>query len=147
MLKHPWRYLSPESTCQYLVGLKITQKNLHFYPQLLPYQANSQFGKWVKENEIPEEKFFSVANGGRVLDFYTGGVVFWAEDIETAISKIDTGVVVYANKASYDELLTRESNPKKVIVFDNFAVQNLTIPFLIPKTREETLKQNYLLFY
>ncbi|MFT7102327.1 MAG: 4-amino-4-deoxy-L-arabinose transferase-like glycosyltransferase, partial [Bacteroidia bacterium] len=24
--------------------------NLHFYPQLLPYQANSQVGKWVKEN-------------------------------------------------------------------------------------------------
>jgi hypothetical protein len=127
--------------------LKITKKNLHFYPQVFPYQANSQVGKWIKENEIPEEKFFSAATGGRSLDFYAGGVVFWEGDVESAISKIDTGVVVYANQASYDKLLARESNPKKVIVFDNFAIQNLTIPFLITTTREETLKQNYLLFY
>jgi len=121
--------------------------NLHFYPQLLPYQANSQVGKWVKENQVPEDKFFSVATGGRSLDFYAGGVVFWAGDVETAMSKIDTGVVLYANQDRYADLLERGSNPKRVIVFDNFAVQKLTIPFLNPKTRKETLKKNYLLFY
>jgi len=101
----------------------------------------------VKENQVPEDKFFSVATGGRSLDFYAGGVVFWAGDVETAMSKIDTGVVLYANQDRYADLLERGSNPKRVIVFDNFAVQKLTIPFLNPKTRKETLKKNYLLFY
>ena len=121
--------------------------NLHFYPQLLPYQANSQVGKWVTENEIPEGKLFGFSTGGRALDFYAGGVVSWVEDVESTMDKIDTDVVVYANQARYEDLLARESKPKKVIAFENFEVQKLKISFLNPKTRDQVLKKNYLLFY
>lgn len=121
--------------------------NLHFYPQLLPYQANSQVGKWVIENEISEGKFFGFSTGGRALDFYAGGVVSWVEDVESVIDQIDADVVIYANQARYEDLLAREAKPKKVIAFDNFEVQKLKISFLNPKTRDQVLKTNYLLFY
>ena len=64
--------------------------NLHFYPQLLPYQANSQVGKWIAENGIPEDKFFGFSTGGRALDFYAGSVVPWIQNVESAISAIDS---------------------------------------------------------
>ncbi len=121
--------------------------NLHFYPELLPYQANSQVGKWIAENEIPEDKFFGFSTGGRALDFYAGGVARWMDNAKNTITAIDSGTVVYANEARYKDLLERGIKPKNVLAFDNYEVQKLSIAFLNPKTRDQVLKKNYLLLY
>ena len=121
--------------------------NLHFYPQLLPYQANAQVGRWIVENEIPDDKFFDFSTGGRALDFYAGGYVAWKQTAEETIEAIEPGTIVYANRDRYNDLLSYGAIPKSEIEFKNFAVQNLKIPFLNPKTREKSLKKHYLLFY
>jgi 4-amino-4-deoxy-L-arabinose transferase-like glycosyltransferase len=121
--------------------------NLHFYPQLLPYQANAQVGKWVVENEVSDSQFFGFSTGGHALDFYANRIVSWKQDAASTIESIKPGTVVYANEARYQELLSFGMTPKRDTVFQNFEVQNLSIKFLNPKTREQALKKNYLLFY
>mgnify|MGYP002630591402 CR=1 FL=1 len=121
--------------------------NLHFYPQLLPFQANAQVGRWVEENDIPEGKFIDFSTGGRALDFYAGGYIPWMQTAEETIEAIEPGTVVYANRNRYNDLLSYGAIPKREIEFKNFEVQNLKISFLNPKTRSESLKKHYLLFY
>ena len=121
--------------------------NLHFYPQLLPYQANAYVGKWVKETGIENDKFFGFATGGRALDFYAGRIVPWMVDATSAIEAIDEGTVVYANQVRRDDLIKRGYSPKREVVLENFEVQRLTLQFLNPQTREQAVKTNYLMFY
>lgn len=121
--------------------------NLHFYPQLLPYQANASVGKWVKETGIENDKFFGFATGGRALDFYAGRIVPWMVDATSAIEAINEGTVVYANQARRDDLIKRGHIPEQEVMFENFEVQRLTLRFLNPKTREQAVKMNYLMFY
>nr|MBP9152536.1 hypothetical protein [Flavobacteriales bacterium] len=121
--------------------------NLHFYPQLLPYQANAQVGKWVVENELSDSTFFGFSTGGRSLDFYAQRIVPWKQDAASTIESIHPGTVVYANEARYKELLSFGMKPERDSVLQNFEVQNLNIKFLNPNTREQALKKNYLLFY
>ena len=121
--------------------------NLHFYPQLLPYQANAYVGKWVKETGIEDDKFFGFATGGRALDFYAGRIVPWVDDATSAIEAIDAGTVVYAGQKRRDDLIGRGYPPEREIVLENFEVQRLTVQFLNPKTRDQAVKKNYLMFY
>lgn len=121
--------------------------NLHFYPQLLTYQANAQVGKWIAAHPEHQNQFFGFGTGGRALDFYAGGVVRWIDTISDAEALIDSGTVVYASQARYQELQARGLEPQSKIEFHNFSVQRLTIPFLNPKTRAHQLGKNYLLFY
>ena len=121
--------------------------NLHFYPQLLPYQANAFVGKWVVENKIPEGKFIGFSTGGRALDFYAQRIIPWMQDAESTIEAIEPGVVVYANEDRYKDLLKYGAVPKREIVLESFEVQNLKIEFLNPNTRSKAVRKNYLLFY
>lgn len=126
------------------IGLAL---NLHFYPQLLPYQANSQVGKWVQENNVHEDNFVGFATGGRALDFYSGRIIPWMPDAESTKAVIVPGMIVYANEARYADLKKYKAIPKQAIVFKDFEVQNLSIQFLNPNTREKAVKKKYVLFY
>ncbi len=121
--------------------------NLHFYPQLLPYQANASVGKWVVENEIQDGRFFGFATGGRALDFYAQRIIPWLDDAASTINVIEPGVVIYANEACYKDLIARGYSPERELVLENFEVQRLSIKFLNPKTRNEATRKNYLMFY
>jgi 4-amino-4-deoxy-L-arabinose transferase-like glycosyltransferase len=136
--------LKPSFILSIAIGLGL---NLHFYPQLLKYQANAQVGKWVNENQIEEGKLIGFATGGRAFDFYGGGIVPWMNDVASTIEAIEPGIIVYANQARYNELKKYSVLPKEEIVFENFEVQKLTVKFLNPETRDKTLRKNYLLFY
>ena len=121
--------------------------NLHFYPQILPYQANAKVGQWMTENDVPHENLIGFSTGGRALDFYAGGIIPWEKDVASTIDAISPGVIVYATEERYEELKNHGQFPTKEMVFKDFEVQNLTIEFLNPKTREQVVKKKYLLFY
>lgn len=126
------------------IGLAL---NLHFYPQLLPYQANAYVGKWVKTNELDDNNFAGFSTGGRALDFYAGRIIPWLEDNASVIKTLKPGMVIYANQERRDELISKGFPPEREVVLENFEVQKLSIKFLNPKTRDEALKKNYLMFY
>lgn len=121
--------------------------NLHFYPALLPYQANAVVGKWAAEEKVNDGKLIGFATGGRALDFYAGGIVPWMDNAEETIAALDSGVVVYASQKHRDDLIERGYKPKSELMFDNFRVQRLSVEFLNPKTRENALDKNYVMFY
>lgn len=138
------RIMVPSFVLSIAIGLGL---NLHFYPQLLNYQANAIAGKWVAEHQIPEDTFIDFASGGRALDFYAGHIVPWVYDADSLQSVISDGTAIYANEERYHELLNRGLQPTNVIVFDDFEVQKLTIRFLNPNTRAEAIRKKYLLVY
>ena len=121
--------------------------NTHFYPQLLPYQANAYVGKWVVENNLDDDHFAGFSTGGRALDFYGRRIIPWLEDVATVISEIKPGMVIYANEERRNELVSRGHVPQREVVLENFEVQKLSIKFLNPETRHQAVKKNYLMFY
>ncbi|MCF8277838.1 MAG: glycosyltransferase family 39 protein [Flavobacteriales bacterium] len=121
--------------------------NLHFYPQLLPFQANAVVGKWFIKQNIPEGKLIGFATGGRALDFYAHHIVPWMDTAEEAIEAIEPGTVVYATEERYEDLKRYGAIPKSEMVLPNFSVQKLSVKFLDPETRESAITNNYLLFY
>lgn len=123
------------------IGLAL---NIHFYPELLKYQANSVVGKWVNQSKTPISGF---ASGGHGLDYYAQTIVPWHDDVKEAMAVIDQGVVMYATQPRYNELLRNQATPDSIMELQNFEVQNLSIQFLNPKTREKVTRKNYLLFY
>lgn len=138
------RIMVPSIVVSIAIGLGL---NLHFYPQLLPYQANAQAGKWITEHEIEEGRFIDFASGGRAMDFYAGHIVPWMPDVASTIARIEPGIVVYANEQRYQDLLHFAKPPLRKLEFDDFEVQRLSIKFLNPETRALTLRKKYLLFY
>lgn len=126
------------------IGLAL---NLHFYPQLLPYQANAYVGKWVKSNNLDDEHFAGFATGGRALDFYAGRIIPWLDDNASVIEVLKPGMVIYANQERRDELFSKGFPPEREVVLENFEVQKLSIKFLNPTTRHQALNKNYLMFY
>ncbi|TNF25708.1 MAG: hypothetical protein EP314_06450 [Bacteroidetes bacterium] len=121
--------------------------NLHFYPQLLRFQANAQLGKWVKTNLESDQNFVGFATGGRALDFYAGGIVPWMEDVSSTISVIAPGTIIYADTDRFEELTRNGRPPLRTMEFEDFQVQRLNAEFLNPRTREKALRKKYLLFY
>ena len=121
--------------------------NLHFYPQLLPYQANSMVGKWIHENEIPDGKIVTFLSGGRAVEFYAHRIIPWNTNAEKTSKKaLETGMIVYTTEEHYLEL-QEFGLPKRAVVYENFEVQRLSLQFLNPATRSKATKKNYLLFY
>lgn len=138
------RIIWPTFIIAVTIGLGL---NLHFYPSLLAYQANANAGKWIHENGIEEDEFIAFSTGGHSLDFYTQRNVPWMEDVSSTIDAIRSGTVVYAKESLRNDLIKRGYPPKKEMVLENFEVQKLTLEFLNPKTREQAIKKNYLMFY
>lgn len=138
------RIMTPSFIMAVGIGLGL---NLHFYPQLLPYQANAQVGKWVQANLQENQQFVGFATGGRALDFYAGGIVPWMEDVSSTAAVIGPGTVVYADEDRYNELLKNNIIPVEKMRFEDFPVQRLNVEFLDPRSREKALRTKYLLFY
>ncbi|MFC2176059.1 ArnT family glycosyltransferase [Bacteroidota bacterium] len=124
------------------VGLSL---NLHFYPQLLKYQANSVVGKLITEQQIEKDQFIGFATGGHALDFYSERIVPWKPDVASTLKTIKKGTIIYADQARYNALLKRNAVPDSIKEFDSFNVQLLSFQFLF--SRKEAVKTNYLLYY
>ena len=124
------------------IGLAL---NVHFYPELMKFQANTVVGKWVKQQNLEEGRFIGFSTGGHGLDFYAEQIVPWQPDMANTLNAIEKGTIVYANQDRYDELINNGVAPDSTIAINNYEVQRLSLKFLL--SRDEVLKKNYLLFY
>ncbi|MDP6908974.1 MAG: hypothetical protein QF371_05680, partial [Flavobacteriales bacterium] len=126
------------------IGLAL---NLHFYKELLQYQANSMVGKWITEKKIDHDGFICFSTGGHSVDFYAQRITPWKTNAENTIAALKPGIIVYASQDRYDDMIRYGAAPDSVTMFPNFRVQTLTMEFLNPATRDDAVKNNYLLFY
>lgn len=115
--------------------------NTHFYPTLLTYQAGSVAGRYLAEmTEKPEVYSFQIVSHG--LDYYSGQV---APLVEADYMRSHPGIWVYTSEAGKKVIDEQKVKYTLVRSFKSFAVTGLTMTFLIPGTRAETLNQMYLL--
>lgn len=126
------------------IGLAL---NLHFYPELLKYQASSMAGKWLSDNGVEMDNVYGFAAGGRSMNFYAQHQIPWLEEPTSAIEVIEPGTTIYTNHKLKLELEKRGYSAKQEMVFEDFRIQILSIDFLNPETRSQAVNKKYLLFY
>jgi 4-amino-4-deoxy-L-arabinose transferase-like glycosyltransferase len=126
------------------IGLAL---NLHFYPELLKYQASSMAGKWLSNNSVEMGNVYGFAAGGRSMNFYAQHQIPWLEEPTSAIEVIEPGTIIYTNHKLKLELEKRGYPARQERVFEDFRIQILSIDFLNPETRSQAVNKKYLLFY
>ncbi|TND08406.1 MAG: PMT family glycosyltransferase, 4-amino-4-deoxy-L-arabinose transferase [Bacteroidetes bacterium] len=123
--------------------------NLHFYPKLMEYQSSNVAGKIIEEKKIPEGSFF--AYNGDIefsLDFYSRRVMSYVPEGLHGLGnllKTKNEVWIYTDEAGEKEIREKGFLIGESRKLDHYGVQNLSIPFLNPKTRPEKLRVRYLL--
>ena len=126
------------------VGLTL---NVHFYPNLLRYQANAAAGHWAAEQVLGPGRFFGMQVSGSALDYYAGYPVPWLSDAKEAHVVIAPGVVIYTDAEHRKQLVDAGLRPVTEVVFQNYSIQLLGLRFLRPHSRDEQLTPRYLLLY
>ncbi len=117
--------------------------NLHFYPNLLKYQAGSTMANIVEDNNIPVNNIFKLSEEHTwALDFYNKYPVQI-----TSLDKLEDlkDVWVYVSDDELAILRNSGRNWDKQFMVDNFKITRLQLKFLNPVTRNKTLRHKYLI--
>ncbi len=116
--------------------------NMHFYPELLKYQAGSTMVQKVKEFDIPVDNIYKISERHTwALDFYNKNPV----KITTManLPKMND-VWVYLSDEELGKLREADLDWDKQITVDNFRITRLQLKFLEPSTRHKVLKKMHL---
>lgn len=116
--------------------------NMHFYPELLKYQAGSTMAQKVKEFDIPVDNIYKISERHTwALDFYNKNPV----NITTManLPKMND-VWVYLSDEELGKLREADLDWDKQITVDNFRITRLQLKFLEPSTRHKVLKKMHL---
>ena len=121
--------------------------NLHFYPSLNPFQAGAVVGRDIKEMKIPAEDVLIYKAHKPATDVYSEMIIPRTKDQHQLDSILDNDRprYIFTSTEGLEEL--KQSNIKMVTIktYNDFHTSTLTLPFLNPATRSETLKKCYLL--
>lgn len=109
--------------------------NVHFYPELLKYQAPGQIARYINANQIDVENVYNYKVGGRSLDFYTQSIV---RDISlVSLSNAELPVYLHCDKAELDSLRLAGFEITQLAEFQDMVVTRLNFKFINPKTRAD----------
>jgi 4-amino-4-deoxy-L-arabinose transferase-like glycosyltransferase len=118
----------------------------HFYPTLLSYQSTVAAGRFIESENIPNEQFVCYISGGHSLDFYSRRIVPWIQSPQAINDKLQKGEVwVFTNDEGKQNFEKENLLPDSVIIYSDYKVTMLSLPFLKPAEREKMLKKKYLL--
>ena len=138
-----WRKKATDDTDRWLLpslmGVFIFQLvlSLHFYPQLLKYQASSQAGKYIALHQ--PERIYWHDKYGFALDYYSDRII--PNAYGPPVDVLPVGTWIYVSDAAVATMPPH----RDIKVFDDFKVSNLNAKFLNPKTRPEKVKKMYLI--
>jgi 4-amino-4-deoxy-L-arabinose transferase-like glycosyltransferase len=124
------------------IGLNLVMA-LNFYPNLLKYQASSQVGKMIAEQNIPKDMFFHYTDLSYSLDFYakrTTPMVNMAN-----LKSVKPHSWIFINQNGLKEFNENHISYKTIKVFPAFGITKLSLPFLYAETRSKTIDSNYLI--
>ncbi|MDB2606367.1 glycosyltransferase family 39 protein [Zobellia sp.] len=141
-LKKEARYLRIITLSVYSSLLLNSVLNLHFYPELLKYQAGSSMAEVVSEEKIPVDKIYKVSDFHTwSLDFYNRHPVAYAS-IKTLKNKKD--IWLYVNDIDLQSIKDAGLDWDRQFTENNFRISRLSMKFLNPSTRKRILKKMYL---
>ncbi|MCB9227926.1 MAG: hypothetical protein H6578_12260, partial [Chitinophagales bacterium] len=109
------------------------------YPNLLKYQSSSQVAFYINKQKIPKENLFQKNIYFRAFHYYNGGIVpnFTNEDYKK-------DVYIFTDENGKKEI-EQKYIIKEVKSFEDFNVTRLSLLFLNPNTRQNTLHKKFLL--
>lgn len=129
--------------------LNITM-NLHFYPQLMRYQAFSMGGKYIAEKapaeNITQKNFLIFPIGSaHSLDFYTGWNVtsVWSEQYFSRYKNGET-VWLYTTDEGLERLKVLPYEITEELHLPYYKTTELRPVFLNPATRDSVVKSHYI---
>lgn len=115
--------------------------NFYFIPTITIYDAPYQaaiFSKKLKINNV-----YSNSEHANAFDIYTNNDIVLT-NIYFLEDKINDNNFIFVGKKTYEKIKDRYTY-KNIYTFKNKGLTSLTLPFLNPKTREQTLGKYYLL--
>ena len=117
--------------------------NLHFYPNLLTYQAGSRMAEVVAEERIPVDGIYKIS------DFHTWSLDFYNQRPVSLISLKELGkkhdIWLYVNDTEIRELHDRGFDWDRQYTRPHFRITRLSTKFLNPSTRKRTLDKMHLI--
>ena len=115
--------------------------SLYFYPKLLTFQEGSEIGLYVKEQNVPNDKFFAYKwETGSSLQFYSQRIV----ELKDSMQQVRLGDWLLTDRKGLDELLQGNWQVINKKMFRKFNVSNLTPRFLNEATRDSSLTPCFL---
>lgn len=116
--------------------------NLHFYPELLKYQAGTELAQIVQAKNIPNDKIFKLGPGHSwALDFENQSPLVIANPNE--LKRIQNPWV-YASDDDLLELRKAGLDWDMKFTAEHFRITRLQARFLNPNTRNEVLEYRHL---
>ncbi|WP_411031462.1 ArnT family glycosyltransferase [Spongiimicrobium sp. 3-5] len=117
--------------------------NLHFYPNLLQYQAGSAMSKVVEKNKISKDNILKISNGHTwALDFYNKKPLR-ISSVESIKGKKDFWL--YVTDAELKLLRNFGFDWDKQYSVDQFRITRLQAKFLDPAKRKKVLNKMHLI--
>ncbi len=120
--------------------------NVAVLPDLFAYQGPRQVLKIYNENKSPQSKLYNLNIEEYALFFYAGerveNITNWVE-LKAAFALPDAWI--YANEIDYREMLFQKFDIDTVYHVKQRGMNKVSLKFLNPKTRGQTLKTNYLI--
>ncbi|MGB6153724.1 MAG: glycosyltransferase family 39 protein [Pricia sp.] len=117
--------------------------NLHFYPNLLTYQAGSSMAKVVAEEQIPVDTIY------KLKDFHTWSLDFYNQKPVSLLSieqlKNKHNVWLYVNDTEMRQLQNQGFDWDRQYTKPHFRITRLSKKFLDPTTRKRTLDKMHLI--
>ncbi len=119
-----------------------TFASLYFYRELLKYQEGSEIGRFIKNENVEKDKFFTYKYPT------TSSLHFYAQrnvQSKDSINQVEVGDWLLTDEKGLAELQEANFNIKYDQTGNTFSVTNMTPKFLNEKTRSETVGQYFLI--
>ena len=119
--------------------------NALLYPQLLQYQSAGQAAKFILKEEIPLEHVYGYGDVGRSMDVYLEKDMELMEGNGPTAKYIEHDEIYIYATPDAKEALEGQFKVEMIREFDHIHVGRLSLPFIIPNSREKVTGKRYLL--
>ena len=142
-LKREARFLRIITISVYSSLLLNSVLNLHFYPELLKYQAGSSMAEVVSEEQIPVDQIYRISDFNTwALDFYNQHPVRH-KSLKAIQGKKD--IWIYVNDIDLRRVKDAGLDWDQQFTENDYQVSMLSKDFLNPSTRKRALKKMHLI--
>ncbi len=141
LMKLPKRQVLVLTTALTALGINMVLIG-HTYPKVLKYQSSTKLGHWLKNNPEMGKNFASFKIHQHALDFY-GRNIFPIRNTVNELTQNDT--YLYTDEEGLLALKKAKIHFVKMQIFEDFAESRLTLPFLDPNQRSQTISKRYLI--
>lgn len=121
-----------------------TITNLHFYPTLLTYQSSVAVGKYIRDNQLPNDRIYMVFFYSSPDIYFGKRIHSFHQDFADELTK-EAPIYIYAPLFYTQVLQETGKNIQVLSTFDDYPVTQLSLTFLNPNTRSTVLNKRVLI--